>query len=166
MLPAAATKSQSKQQALTSPHVSMCIFRIEAFFPHHGGRSQTLAKTIYIHNNGDALSDFTVRTAPAIQQVLDLQPAVNHALLHTDSGVYVKVAPILYLEFQSLKAEVEASAAGQTGRFPVEFQAPPGVRLMAFRSATTLLGFAFGRICTNHPNTCSVLPGTPGNPSL
>src|SRR5438132_11336187 len=124
---------------------------------------KTLTKTIYIHNKGDTLSDFTIRAAPANEQDLELQPAVNHAVLHADSGVYLKVAPILYLEFQSLKAEIEASAAGQTVRFPLEFQAPHGVRLIAFRSASTGLSHASGRYCTNHPNTCSVVPGPRGN---
>jgi len=126
---------------------------------------KTLAKTIYIHHKGETLSDFTVRVVPANQQDLELQPAVNHAVLHADSGVYLKVAPILYLEFQSLKAEIEASAAGQTVRFPLEFRAPPGVRLIAFRSATMGLSSAFGRICTNHPNTCSELPGHGNGPA-
>ncbi len=126
---------------------------------------KTLTKTIYIHNKGDTLSDFTVRVVPANQQDLELQPAVNHALLHADSGVYLRVAPILYLEFQSLKAKIEASAAGQTAHFPLEFQAPPGVRLIAFRSASTWFSFGFGRHCTNHPNSCSIVPGHGNGPA-
>lgn len=124
---------------------------------------KTLAKTVYIQNNGDTLTDLAVRVAPANQQDIELQPSVNHAGLHPDSGVYLRVTPILYLEFQSLKAEIEASAAGQTQRFPLEFQAPPGVRLIAFRSGSTGYSFAGARYCTNHPNTCSNVPGTYGN---
>ncbi len=127
---------------------------------------KTLTKAIYIHNKGDTLSDLTVRVVPANQQDLELQPAVNHALLHAASGVYLKVAPILYLEFQSLKAEIEASAAGQTVRFPLEFQVPPGVRLIAFRSASTWFSFGFGRHCTNHPNSCTTLPARGNGPLL
>ena len=128
-----------------------------------GEDPHTLAKTVAIQNNGDKITDLTVRVAQANQQDLELQPSVNHAQLNTGSTLIVTVKPILYLEFQSLKAEIEATAAGQTTKLPLEFTAPPGVHLIAFRSASTGVSGCSGGYCTNNPNTCSTCGGPPGN---
>ena len=122
----------------------------------------TLAKTVEIQNRGDTVTDLAVRAAPANQQDLDLQPAANHVLLDAGSAMSFTVTPILYLEFQLLKAEIEASAAGQTARFPVEFKAPPGKDLIGVRSASTTSSSASDWYCTNKPNTCSNIPGPHG----
>jgi len=138
------------------PKVNLAL-RVAGEDPH------TLAKTVAIQNDGDTVNDLSVRAAQANQQDLQLQPSVNHASLNTGSTLVVTVAPILYLEFQSLKAEIEVSAAGQTTKFPLEFTAPPGVHLIAFRSASTGTSDGWGGYCTNNPNTCSNVPGPHGN---
>lgn len=121
-----------------------------------------LAKTVAIQNNGDKVTDLTVRAAQANQQDLELQPSVNHAQLNAGSTVVVTVRPILYLEFQSLKAEIEATAGGQTTKLALEFTAPPGVHLIAFRSASGAGSGCNSWYCTNHPNSCSDCASPPG----
>lgn len=123
---------------------------------------KTLAKTVEIRNNGDVLTDLAVRTVRENQTDLQIQPGVKHARLNSGWTINITVTPILYLEFQSLKAEIEATAAGQSAKFPLEFQAPPDVRLIAFRSASGAGSSCQGGYCTNSPNTCSECPGTPG----
>jgi len=123
------------------------VFRVTGQDPN------TLAKTVEIQNKGDTVADLAVRAAPANQQDLDLQPTANHVLLDAGSAMSFTVTPILYLEFQSLKAEIEASAAGQSARFPLEFKAPPGIRLIAFRSASGRSSRGRDYYCTNKPDT-------------
>jgi hypothetical protein len=124
---------------------------------------KTLAKTVEIRNNGDVVTDLVVRAVPENQADLEIQPGVNHARLNDGGTINITVTPILYLEFQSLKAEIEATAAGQSAKFQLEFTVPPGVRLIAFRSASGATSSCRGGYCTNNPNTCSTCGGPPGS---
>jgi hypothetical protein len=137
--------------------------KVNLSFRVTGEDPNTLAKTILIQNGGEGVSDLSVHAAQANEQEFELQPAINHAQLGAGSSIVITVRPILYLEFQSLKAEIEAAAGGQTVKFPLEFTAPAGLHLIVFRSASTGYSTGLGGYCTNHPNTCSIVPGPQGN---
>lgn len=128
---------------------------------------RTLAKTVEIHNDGDAtLADLAVRAAPPNDPEVRLEPSVSHAYLASRQTLRVIIAPVLYLEFQSLKLDLLCQAAGQEVRFPLEFRAPAGKRLMAVRTGTQYRNQNANWYCTNKPVTCSDLPGGPGNGPL
>jgi hypothetical protein len=124
---------------------------------------KTLAKTVEIKNNGDALADLSIRPPLANQLDVVLQPAIGHASLAAGGTLRVVISPVLYLEFESLKTQIEAAAAGQTTQFPLEFKVPQGTHLIAFRSASTTSSAGGDWYCTNKPNTCSWMPGPQGN---
>src|SRR5262249_6997341 len=93
----------------------------------------TLAQTLEIKNNGDTLSDLAVDIAPPNDKEVRLEPAAHHVHLPSGQSLRLVAGPVLYLEFQRLKAELQCRAAGETVRFPLEFQAPKGTRLIGVR---------------------------------
>ena len=125
--------------------------------------SKTLAQRVGILNNGDIVTDLSIRPVAQNEADLEIQPGVNHARIGHGEAITITVAPVLYLEFQSLKAEIEAKAAGQSTTFQLEFQAPPGMHLIAFRSASGAGSGCSGKYCTNNPNTCSECGSPRGN---
>jgi PKD repeat protein len=123
----------------------------------------TLAKTIAIRNDGSTLADLAVRAAPPNHSDVRLDPATGHAYLESGHSIRVVATPILYLEFQSLKMELECRAGAQTVRFPVEFKAPADKRLIGVRTNSGETTGGQDWSCPNKPNTCSVVPGPGGN---
>ena len=124
---------------------------------------KTLEKTVEIQNDGDTLTDLAVHPVAENQEDLEVHPSANHMHLFSHQTVRFSVAPVLYLEFQALKAEIEAAAAGQSARFPLEFKAPAGMQLIAYRSASITSSSGKDWYCTNKPNTCSTVSGPPGS---
>jgi len=94
----------------------------------------TLAKTIEIRNEGESLTNLSIQVAPPFNSETRQEPAVNHAFLPGGAPLRVVVAPILYMEFQSLQAELVGAAHGQSARFSLEFKAPAGKRLLGIRT--------------------------------
>lgn len=141
---------------VTRPNVKLS-FRVVEENP------RTLAKTIEIRNEGDVLTDLAVRIAPPNELDIRLQPNAKHAYLPSRATLHFVAAPILYLEFQSLTADLEAVAAGQSARFPVKFEAPLGLHLIGVRTGSQHRSSSHDFYCTNKPTTCSELPGTEGN---
>jgi hypothetical protein len=125
--------------------------------------ANTLAKTVEIRNEGDTLPDLAVRVVPPNEAEVRLDPAAGHAHLPAGGALRLVATPVLYLEFQSLKAELECAAGGQLVCFPLEFLAPAGKRLLGVRTATQERTSTSDSYCTNRPNTCSILPGPHGH---
>lgn len=123
----------------------------------------TLAKTIEVRNEGDLLGDLALRVTPPNDVEVRLEPGVAHAHLSPGEILRFTATPVLYLEFESLEAEIEALAAGRSVRFPVVFKAPSGIRLIGVRSATQERNSSSDSYCTNRPATCSNVPGATGN---
>src|SRR5205823_3334288 len=124
---------------------------------------KTLAKTVEIHNNGDTLTDLAVHVTKENEGDLGLEPSINHLRVTSQASIRITATPVLYLEFESLSAQMEAKAAGQTTKFPLDFKAPAGMRLIAFRSASTDSTNEDDHYCTNKPTTCSTASGPAGN---
>ena len=95
-------------------------FRVVAEDPH------TLAKTVEVKNEGDTLTGLAVHIAAPSDSEVCLQPSATHAFLLTGETMQFVAAPVLYLEFQSLRTDLECQAAGQSQTFPLEFKAPAG----------------------------------------
>ena len=148
--------------AYTMARVNVRIPKVNLSFRVVDEDPKTLAKTVELQNNGDTITDLAVHPVQENETDVELRPSAQHARLESGATLRLVVNPILYLEFQSLKAEIEARAAGQTTRFPFQFQAPPGMRLIAFRTASTGSSSGSDWFCTNKPNTCSDLPGPYG----
>ena len=89
-----------------------------------------------VRNEGEPLADLFIQVVGPNDAEVRLNPAVQHAYLGTDQSLRFIASPVLYLEFQTLKAEIECRAAGQSSRFPLEFKAPDGKRLIGIRTAT------------------------------
>ena len=109
-----------------------------------------------------ALTDFSLAVAAPNDADASMEPAVDHANLYAGSSMRVVVSPVLYLEFKSLKAELECRAAGQSTRFPMEFTAPAGKRLIGFRHASIQTNSSTAWYCTNKPNICTPVPAGQG----
>jgi hypothetical protein len=149
--------------AYVSARFHVRIPKLNLAFKVVGEDPKTLSKTVEVVNNGDLLSDLSVRIVEQNETDLGLEPAVNHMRLRAHDATWIVATPVLYLEFESLNAQIEAKAAGQSAKFPLEFKAPPGMHLIAFRSASIGTGTGVGMYCSNNPNTCSIVPGPPGN---
>lgn len=124
---------------------------------------RTLARTVEIKNEGDLVADLAVRIAPPNNIEVRLQPSANHATLLAGETLRFLATPVLYLEFESLKVEVECRAAGESIRHALEFMAPVGQRLIGVRGGSSARAESRDGFCPNHPNTCSDLPGPEGN---
>ena len=124
---------------------------------------RTLAKTVEVRNDGDTLTNLSIRVVDPNHRDVRLNPGVDHAALGTGKALTLVTEPVLYLEFTGLKAELECRAAGQAERFPLEFVAPKGKRLIGLRGGSGTTTGGAGGFCTNNPNTCSIMPGGAGN---
>jgi hypothetical protein len=132
-------------------------FRIISEDPH------TLAKTIEVRNDGSTLADLALHIAAPNESEVRLEPSAKHAYLPAGKTLQLVAAPVLYLEFQSLKAVLEGRAGGQSARFSLDFQAPADKRLIGVRTATKEYSSASDWYCTNKPDTCTEVPGPQGN---
>lgn len=132
-------------------------FKVVGEDPH------SLTKKVEVLNEGATLSDLSVHLVGDAAADVVIQPATTHAYLAAGQKLEFAIAPILYLEFQQVAVNLEASAAGQSMRFPLEFKAPAGVQLMGIRTGTQYHSFSNDFYCTNRPSTCSNLPGPQGN---
>jgi hypothetical protein len=92
-----------------------------------------------------------------------MQPSVTHGYLPSGQMLEIVVAPVLYLEFQSLSTQLQVSAGGQTSSFPLDFKAPAGEQLMGLRTDPDERSVSRDWYCTNKPNTCSNMPGPDGS---
>ncbi|MCI0560923.1 MAG: hypothetical protein MN733_20755, partial [Nitrososphaera sp.] len=124
---------------------------------------QTLAKTIEIKNEGEPLTDLSLRVVPPNDMEVQLQPTARHAFLPFGETLRLVASPVLYFEFESLEAGLECAAAGQSQRFPLEFKALAGKRFFGVRTATRQESSNSDWYCTNKPNTCSEVSGPEGN---
>jgi PKD repeat protein len=124
---------------------------------------RTLAKNLKIRNNGATVADLQVRIASPNEGDVRQQPDVTHAYLQRGEVLDIIARPVLYLEFDSLKVDLECRGAGQSTRFPLEFVAPPGKRLMGIRTATGASCVARDKYCVNNPHICTTCSGPPGN---
>jgi PKD repeat protein len=122
---------------------------------------RTLAKTIELRNDGETQTDLALRIVPPHDTEIRLEPVANHAYLLAGGTMQFIATPVLYLEFESLKTAIEATAASQSTQFPLEFQAPPGKQLMGVRTATSGRTSAGETYC--NPIKCTDMPGPPGN---
>ena len=118
----------------------------------------TLSKTIEIRNEGDTVGDLALRVAPPQDREVRLEPSATHALLPGGENLRFVANPVLFLEFESLAAEIEATAAGQNFQFPVEFRVAEGRKLTGVRTGTGYPCKSFDWYCTNKPISCSDLP--------
>ena len=129
-----------------------------------GEDPRTLAKTIEVRNDGDrTVTDLGLAVARPNQGDAAISPAVDHTMLAPGGAARVVVSPVLYLEFKSLHAELECRAAGQSARFPLEFTAPPGKRLIGVRHASIESNRSTAWYCTNKPDICTPVPGPQAN---
>ncbi len=133
--------------------------KFQLSFKVTGEDPQTLAKFVEIRNEGEALADLTVRIATPNETEVRLQPDAQHAYLQPEHVLQFLAMPVLYLEFQSLKVEMECASAGQSIRFPLQFQAPPGKRLIGARAGTQERTENHDWYCSNKPTTCSEVSG-------
>ncbi|MBI4583751.1 MAG: hypothetical protein HY717_06985 [Planctomycetes bacterium] len=133
--------------------------KFQLAFKVTGEDPQTLAKSVEIRNEGEALADLNVRIASPNEAEVRLQPDAQHAYLQAGEALQFLAMPVLYLEFQSLKVEMECASAGQSARFPLEFQAPPGKRLIGVRAGTQERTENHDWYCSNKPTTCSEVSG-------
>lgn len=113
---------------------------------------RTLAKTIEIRNDGETIGDLAIRVVEPDDADLRLQPTVNHAYLKRGESIQLVATPVLYLEFRSLKAEIECASAGQHMLFALDFRAPPGMRLLGVRTGSAHTSSTADWYCTNRPN--------------
>jgi hypothetical protein len=118
--------------------------------------ARTLAQWIEVRNVGDTLTDLSLRLVSPHDQDVRLEPAVANAHLAAGDAIVIVATPVLYLEFDNLTAEIEATAAGESERHAITFQAPPGVRLMAARShsseaTSTNMSWCAPEKCTDVP---------------
>jgi hypothetical protein len=124
---------------------------------------RTLAKTVELVNEGDDLTDLGIGMAPPNEAEVRLHPGAVHAFLPAGGKMQFVASPVLYLEFESLTAEIEAKAAGKSTRFRLEFKAPEGQDLMGVRTGSQRRGSNSDWYCTNRPDSCSNVPGPEGN---
>ncbi len=109
---------------------------LELDFQVTGEDPNTLAKTVKITNLGDKLTDLSVRIASPQWNDVRLNPSASHARLDNGESMTFVASPVLYLEFESLEAELECKAAGQSVHFPLQFVAPSDKRLIGVRTAS------------------------------
>jgi hypothetical protein len=149
--------------AFTAARVRIAPPDFKLAFRVVGEDPRTLAKTVEVRNDGAALADLAVNVAEPNRRDVRLEPAASHAYLPAGNTLQFTAAPVLYLGFASLRAELEFRAAGQAGRFPLEFTAPAGKRLIGVRAGTGYTNSASDWYCTNKPATCGDVPAAPGN---
>jgi PKD repeat protein len=125
-----------------------------------GEDPHTLAQRIEVRNVGDILTDLSLRIVSPYDRDVRLQPSVGNARLEPGGAMEVVATPVLFLEFERLSAEIEATAAGQSQRHTVTFEAPPGVRLMAARSHSSET--SSGRTSYCAPEKCTNVSGSGG----
>lgn len=111
----------------------------------------TLACAFEIRNDGETVGDLSVTLATPEQEEARLEPSAGHAYLPSGESLRFVAAPVLYLEFERCVAQVECRAAGQLRRFPIEFAAPPGRRLLGVRTGCGHHSHAYDWLCTNRP---------------
>jgi PKD repeat protein len=149
--------------ASTVVHVRVAQAKLQLSFQVVKENPYTLAKTIEIRNDGSTLADLGVRVAPPHHVDVRVDPATGHAYLASGKTLQIVATPILYLEFQSLKTELECRSGAQIVRFPLEFKAPAGKRLIGVRTNSGETTGGQDWSCPNKPDTCSTVPGPGGN---
>lgn len=148
--------------AYTAARVKVARPRFKLSFRVLDEDPATLTKTIEIQNDGQTVADLALHIAKPNAAEVRLQPNARHAYLAEGKSMTVAAIPVLYLEFESLQAELECVAAGQTVRFPLEFRAPAGLRLVGRRGGSSFWSWVKDFFCTNKPNTCSLAQGNGG----
>jgi PKD repeat protein len=149
--------------AYTAARVKVAKPRFKLSFRVLEEDTATLTKTIEIQNEGQTLADLGLTIAKPNAAEVRLQPDARHAYLPEGKSLTVTAVPVLYLEFESLQAELECEAAGQTVRFPLEFRAPARKQLVGWRGGSGFWSNIKDFFCTNKPNTCSLGQGNGGS---
>lgn len=146
--------------ALARVHIDRTNFKLA--FNVLSEDPHSLAKTIEIRNDGDTLGNLAITIAAPNQADVRLQPGVAHGYLPSGQTLEIVAQPVLYMEFQSLRAELEVSANGQTVTYPLDFKAPAGMPLVGVRTDPDERSTSRDWYCTNKPDTCSNVPGPDG----
>jgi PKD repeat protein len=156
-IPVEAAGASTVAKVRIAPTKFKLSLKVVAEDPH------TLARTVVVRNDGDPLTNLSIRVVDPNQRDVRLNPGVEHAVLGSGKALTLVTEPVLYLEFAELKTELECRAAGQSIRLPLEFVAPKGKRLIGLRGGTGTSTRGAGGFCTNNPITCSIVHGGPAN---
>ncbi|MDB5318512.1 MAG: Mg-chelatase subunit ChlD [Phycisphaerales bacterium] len=119
----------------------------------------TLGRTIKVHNDGETLTDFSVRAGSGLEGRILFQPLVEHAELRAGQTLTFTVMPRLATDFTKAEGALVLSGAGQERREAVGFALPPGMRVFVATSFSTTDSKASGTYCTNNPNTNTPIGG-------
>jgi len=119
----------------------------------------TLARKITVHNDGAALTDFSVRAGPGLEGQVILHPTMEHVYLGSGDDVSFLAAPRLETDFTKAQGSLILSGAGQKISQAIDFSLPPGKHVYVATSFSITSFFGLGKYCTNNPNTDTTVSG-------
>jgi len=125
----------------------------------------TLARTVTVHNNGEALTDFAVGSDGPLAGHAVIKPGQEHVYLAAGADVSFRVVPVLDTGFTGVAGPIVLSGAGQEQRVDISLPLPPGKHVFVASSFSNSNDQANGGYCTNNPNTNTPMggPQSPGD---
>lgn len=161
----AALETPVGDSAMVLVHVETVNFHIEiekgAVCPW------TLSTKLKIINKGDTLTDFDIKTDPALAGKVRFHPQVQHEMFGTGQTMDVLAIPVLQPEIKALSGEIVFSAAGKDKRFPIAFTVPDGKAIYCATTHSITHAEGASSSCTNARHICDdlmILGNGPANP--
>lgn len=142
------SKDGFKDQAEVEARVKIPV--VDLLWEEVETNPNTLGIKLRLKNNGDGLTDLTVRAFP--EGAFRLRPFVEHACLPAGQSMELWADPVLFEGFKSIKGEVRIETFGRTFSHKLDCTAPDGMQVYRVTVDPAFSQSASTWVCTNRPN--------------